>query len=213
VRCATAASIPLALIRSQSSQSCGRTETLYSSGIFDLDAGPVTVTMPETGGLFMSMKVINQDHYVVGNVLYGAGRRTFAPWTIAAMRTRRDIDLDQCLAVVTWTARLRARQRGQRAMRYVGNRDVDFVVFHSSGAWKYIVGGETRGALRAGASLVDLDRILQGMDLQNSLRSDRPACARRSAHSGCRPYSCRRSLDALSISSIRLPSHRTTARS
>jgi hypothetical protein len=90
------------------------------------------------------------------------------------MRTRRDIDLDQCLAVVTWTAGLRARQRGQRAMRYVGkHRDVDFVVFHSSGAWKYIVGGETRVALRAGASLVDLDRILQGMDLQNSLRSHR----------------------------------------
>jgi hypothetical protein len=31
-------------------------------------------------------------------------------------------------------------------MRYVGkHRDVSFVVFHSSGAWKYIIGGETRG--------------------------------------------------------------------
>jgi hypothetical protein len=44
-------------------------DKLYSSGNFDLDADPVTVTMPETGGLFMSMQVINQDHYVVGSVL------------------------------------------------------------------------------------------------------------------------------------------------
>src|SRR5262249_52348266 len=27
-------------------------DTLYSSGIFDLDAGPVTVTMPDAGGRF-----------------------------------------------------------------------------------------------------------------------------------------------------------------
>jgi hypothetical protein len=32
-------------------------------------------------------------------------------------------------------------------MKCVGvHRDVDFVVFHSGGAWKYIVGGETRGS-------------------------------------------------------------------
>ena len=31
-------------------------------------------------------------------------------------------------------------------MRYAGvHRDVDFVVFHSGGAWNYVVGGETRG--------------------------------------------------------------------
>jgi hypothetical protein len=52
-------------------------DTLYSSGVFDLDAGPVTITMPDAGGRFMSLQVFNQDHYVVGNVLYGAGRYTF----------------------------------------------------------------------------------------------------------------------------------------
>jgi hypothetical protein len=52
-------------------------DTLYSSGVFDLDAGPVTVTLPEAGGRFMSMQVINEDHYVVGNVRYGAGRYSF----------------------------------------------------------------------------------------------------------------------------------------
>jgi hypothetical protein len=40
-------------------------DTLYSSGVFDLDAGPVTVTLPDAGKRFMSMQVVNQDHYVV----------------------------------------------------------------------------------------------------------------------------------------------------
>jgi hypothetical protein len=47
-------------------------DTLYSAGVFDLDAGPVTITLPDAGGRFMSMQVINQDHYVVG-VYYGPG--------------------------------------------------------------------------------------------------------------------------------------------
>jgi hypothetical protein len=38
-------------------------DTLYSSGIFDLDAGPVTVALPDAGKRFMSLQVINQDHY------------------------------------------------------------------------------------------------------------------------------------------------------
>jgi hypothetical protein len=47
-------------------------DTLYSAGVFDLAAGPVTITLPDAGKRFMSMQVINQDHYVVG-VNYGAG--------------------------------------------------------------------------------------------------------------------------------------------
>lgn len=49
-------------------------DTLYSSGVFDLDAGPVTITMPDPGKRFMSLQVINQDHYVQA-VYYGAGKR------------------------------------------------------------------------------------------------------------------------------------------
>jgi hypothetical protein len=51
-------------------------DTLYSAGVFDLAAGPVTITLPDAGKRFMSMQVINQDHYVVG-VYYGAGPHTF----------------------------------------------------------------------------------------------------------------------------------------
>jgi len=50
-------------------------DTLYSSALFDLDAGPVTITLPDAGKRFMSMQVINEDHYVP-EVVYGKGSYT-----------------------------------------------------------------------------------------------------------------------------------------
>jgi hypothetical protein len=38
-------------------------DTLYSFGVFDLDAGPVTIEMPDTNGRFMSLLLISEDHY------------------------------------------------------------------------------------------------------------------------------------------------------
>jgi hypothetical protein len=38
-------------------------DTLYSSAVFDLDAGPVTITLPNVGKRFMSLEVISEDHY------------------------------------------------------------------------------------------------------------------------------------------------------
>ena len=49
-------------------------DTLYSGAVFDLDAGPVTVTMPDAGRRFMSLQVINEDQYTL-SVHYGAGDR------------------------------------------------------------------------------------------------------------------------------------------
>jgi para-nitrobenzyl esterase len=40
-------------------------DTIYSSGVFDLDAGPLTITLPNTGKRFMSMQIINEDHYTI----------------------------------------------------------------------------------------------------------------------------------------------------
>ena len=51
-------------------------DTLYSLAVFDLDAGPVTITMPDAGNRFMSLLVIDQDHYA-REVAYGAGRHTY----------------------------------------------------------------------------------------------------------------------------------------
>jgi hypothetical protein len=40
-------------------------DTYYSHGVFDLDAGPLTVTLPDAHKRFLSAQVVNQDHYVV----------------------------------------------------------------------------------------------------------------------------------------------------
>jgi len=50
-------------------------DTLYSFGVFDLDASPVTVTLPNAGARYMAMQVINEDHYAT-DVLYAPGSHT-----------------------------------------------------------------------------------------------------------------------------------------
>lgn len=39
-------------------------DTLYSTALFDLDAGPVTIRLPDAGQRYLSMMVINGDHHV-----------------------------------------------------------------------------------------------------------------------------------------------------
>lgn len=56
-------------------------DTLYSGGVFDLDAGPVTLTLPDPGKRFLSLQIIDEDHYTHG-VYYGGGVHTL---------TRKDI--------------------------------------------------------------------------------------------------------------------------
>jgi hypothetical protein len=47
-------------------------DTLYSFGVFDLDASPIAVTLPEPGARFMALQVINEDHYAT-DVFYAPG--------------------------------------------------------------------------------------------------------------------------------------------
>lgn len=51
-------------------------DTLYSFAVFDLDAAPVTITLPGAGKRFMAMMVVNEDHYVP-EVVYRPGAYTF----------------------------------------------------------------------------------------------------------------------------------------
>ncbi len=51
-------------------------DTLYSFAIIDLDAGPVTVELPDTRGRFMSLLLIDQDHYNP-SVFYAPGKHRF----------------------------------------------------------------------------------------------------------------------------------------
>src|SRR3954468_19868260 len=70
-------------------------DTLYSSALFDLDAGPVTITLPDAGKRFMSLMIINEDHYVP-SVTYNPGPHTFTRdkigtrYMAAAIRTLAD---------------------------------------------------------------------------------------------------------------------------
>lgn len=67
-------------------------DTLYSSALFDLDAGPVTITLPDAGKRFMSMQVISEDHYTPF-VAYKAGSYTLSKdnvgtrYVVAAIRS------------------------------------------------------------------------------------------------------------------------------
>jgi hypothetical protein len=50
-------------------------DTLYSAAVFDLDAGPVTITLPDPGKRSLSMQVIDEDEYAP-EVVYGPGAHT-----------------------------------------------------------------------------------------------------------------------------------------
>lgn len=69
-------------------------DTLYSSGVFDLDAGPVTITLPDAGKRFMSLQAISEDHYA--NTFYGSKPHTFSRekvgtrYLVAGVRTLVD---------------------------------------------------------------------------------------------------------------------------
>lgn len=50
-------------------------DTLYSFAVFDLEASPVTVTLPDPAGRFLSLLVISEDHYAQ-DVFYAPGTHT-----------------------------------------------------------------------------------------------------------------------------------------
>ena len=72
-------------------------DILYSEAVFDLDAGPVKIVLPNPGKRFMSMMAVNEDHYV-HEVDYGAGNYTFTKGEVGtrylflALRTQVDPD-------------------------------------------------------------------------------------------------------------------------
>lgn len=70
-------------------------DTLYSAAVFDLDAGRVTITLPDAGKRFMSIQIIDEDQYTP-MVVYGADSTTFTKekigtrYVLAAVRTLVD---------------------------------------------------------------------------------------------------------------------------
>lgn len=99
-------------------------DTLYSAAVFDLDAGPVTITLPDAGERFLSMQVINQDHYTP-MVVYGAGRHTLTRENIG---TRYVITAVRILADATDPEDIEAVVKLQNAIQVeqqnIGNFEV-----------------------------------------------------------------------------------------
>ena len=83
----------------------GNRDTLYSPAVFDLDAGPVTITLPDAGKRFRSMIVIDEDQYTPA-VIYDAGRYTYTKekigtrYLMLALRTLANPNDAQDLAQV-----------------------------------------------------------------------------------------------------------------
>ena len=80
-------------------------DTIYSSGVFDLDAGPVTITLPDAGGRFLSALIINEDHYNP-QVFYGAGTHTL---------TRQDVGTRYVMVGVRTFVDRTTRRTGSRS--------------------------------------------------------------------------------------------------
>jgi hypothetical protein len=71
-------------------------DTLYSAAVFDLDAGPVTISLPDAGTRFMSLQIFDEDEYVV-EVVYGGSHgysreKVGTRYMMAAVRTLIDPD-------------------------------------------------------------------------------------------------------------------------
>lgn len=70
-------------------------DTLYSSAVFDLDAGPATISLPDPSKRLMSLEVISEDHYAP-MVVYGPATVTLSKdnvgtrYAMAAVRTLAD---------------------------------------------------------------------------------------------------------------------------
>jgi hypothetical protein len=80
-------------------------DTVYSAAVFDLDAGPVTVTLPDAGKRFRSMIAIDEDQYTPA-VVYDAGRYTYTKeqigtrYLMLALRTLVDPTAPNDIAMV-----------------------------------------------------------------------------------------------------------------
>jgi hypothetical protein len=70
-------------------------DTLYSCAVFDLDAAPETITLPDAGKRFSSMFVVKEDQYVI-SVVYDPGtyrisrEQTGTRYVLVGLRTLVD---------------------------------------------------------------------------------------------------------------------------
>src|SRR5271166_3043898 len=104
-------------------------DTLYSGAVFDLDAGPVTIILPDAGSRFMSMQTVDEDAYTP-EVVYGPGRYTLTKaeigtrYVLAAVRILVDAnDPKDVAAVNALQDAIKVEQPGGPGVFHVTNWD------------------------------------------------------------------------------------------
>lgn len=137
-------------------------DTIYSSAVFDLDAGPVTVDLPDAKARFMSMQILDQDQYSP-LVAYG-GRHTLTRegvgtrYVMAAIRTLVDPTDPKDLAQV---------HALQDAIHVEQAKQGEF----ATPAWDPVSQKAVREALTAlGATLLDSRRMFGPRDRVDPVR-------------------------------------------
>lgn len=116
-------------------------DTLYTSGVFDLDAGPVTITLPEVGKRFMSLQVISEDQYTI-QVAYAPGTFTYDK---AKVGTRYVFLLIRTLADPQNASDMQAAHKAQDAIHVQQASKGTFETPH----WDLASLGKVRDALQA----------------------------------------------------------------
>ena len=84
-------------------------DTLYSATVLDLSK-PVKITLPEVGGRYMSMHVVNQDHYMFVESEPGTYELTEDRWARASPSSRSEPSTTSAIPT-TWPRPTRPRTR------------------------------------------------------------------------------------------------------
>jgi hypothetical protein len=121
-------------------------DTLYSAAVFDLDAAPVTITLPDSGGRFMSMLVIDEDHFAPV-VVRGAGRYTLS---------REQIGTRYAMAVVRTLVDPRSHNDLQHARQLQDAISVD----QERRGWFHVPAWDRASQKRVREALVALGRTI-----------------------------------------------------
>ncbi|TDR85348.1 DUF1254 domain-containing protein [Enterovirga rhinocerotis] len=138
-------------------------DTLYSAAVFDLDAGPVTIRLPEAGKRFVSMQVIDQDQYTYG-VHYDPGTYTL---TREKVGTRYVVVAVRILVDPANVEDMREAHRLQDAIGTTQDRAGEFKVPN----WDPASQNKVRGALLVLAStLPDTNRMYGRKDEVDPVR-------------------------------------------
>ena len=102
-------------------------DTLYSFGVFDLDAAPVTLTLPDPGPRYMMAQVIDQDHYT-HDIVYAPGSKTYSrdmigtrwkrPWWFFGKLRKVEVPIFQRLVLIAKFKKITGMKNSRNLKRH-----------------------------------------------------------------------------------------------